>query len=345
MTGVHTFDPSKADALENWLAAQLGATTVRIENASLLAGGAIGENWVLDVSVNCGILAGEHRWALRTDARRTLGISLGREREFACMRLAHAAGICVPEPIAESGDASLIGAPFLISVFAPGAAQGRRIVSDPQIGTFGPALARELGRNLARLHRIAPPSPALSFLPVPEVAPARERVALLRRMLDTLSRPRPVLEYILSWLDRNAPAVQEMVLCHGDYRTGNYLVDAGSLTGILDWEFAHWGDRHEDIGWFCARCWRFGADEREAGGIASRADFYNGYNEVADRPVEESRIPYWEVMAAARWAAIALLQGERHRRGEPSLELLLTGLMAPEMEYDALKGMENDQGG
>src|SRR5690606_3952518 len=104
-------------------------------------------------------------------------------------------------------------------------------------------------------------------------------------------------------------AVQEMVLCHGDYRTGNYLVDAGSLTGILDWEFAHWGDRHEDIGWFCARCWRFGADEREAGGIASRADFYNGYNEVADRPVEESRIPYWEVMAAARWAAIALLQG------------------------------------
>lgn len=332
----HSFDPQKTGGLEAWLAEHIGATSVRIEQAALLGGGAIGENWLLDVSVNCGVLAGEHRWVLRTDARRTLGISLGREREFACMQVAHAAGLCVPEPVAQCADSSVAGAPFLIVAFAPGVAQGRQIVRDPAVDRFGPALAQQLGEQLARLHRIRPPSPALSFLPVPQ-SPAQERIALLRRKLDTLSQPRPALEYILSWLERNAPPCRGIVLCHGDYRTGNYLVEDGRLAGILDWEFAHWGDGHEDIGWFCARCWRFGADAREAGGIAARDDFYNGYNKVAEKPLEESQIRYWEIMAAARWATIALLQGERHASGEPSLELLLTGLMAPEMEYDALR--------
>ena len=41
--------------------------------------------------------------------------------------------------------------------------------------------------------------------------------------------------------------------------------------------------------------------------------------------------------AAARWAAISLLQGDRFiQGGERSLELALTGLMPPEMEWDAL---------
>ena len=64
----------------------------------------------------------------------------------------------------------------------------------------------------------------------------------------------------------------DITLIHRDYRTGNYLVDEGRLAGVLDWEFAGWGDPREDIGWFTARCWRFGGVEREAGGIApSRA--------------------------------------------------------------------------
>ena len=49
----------------------------------------------------------------------------------------------------------------------------------------------------------------------------------------------------------------------------------------------------------------------------------------------------WEILAAARWAVVALLQGERHiTGGEPSIELLLTGLMAPEMEHEALQGIQ-----
>ena len=49
------------------------------------------------------------------------------------------------------------------------------------------------------------------------------------------------------------------------------------MTGILDWEFAGWGDPDEDIGWFCCKGWRFARLDREAGGIAERAPFYRGY--------------------------------------------------------------------
>ena len=54
----------------------------------------------------------------------------------------------------------------------------------------------------------------------------------------------------------------------------------------------------------------------------------------------EQSIAYWEVMAAAKWAVIAILQGDRYLSGgETAIELALTGLMAPEMEFDALEGI------
>jgi aminoglycoside phosphotransferase (APT) family kinase protein len=186
----------------------------------------------------------------------------------------------------------------------------------------------------------------LSFLPVPIANPARRVVAELRTALDGASAPRPALELILAWLDRNAPEPKAVTLVHGDFRTGNYMVDAGALTAVLDWEFAHWGDPREDLGWFIARCWRFGNDEKVAGGIARFASLLAGYNELAEHKVSAAEVQYFEVQAAARWAAISLLQGDRFiRGGERSLELALTGLMPPEMELDALDIIEKIEAG
>ena len=55
-----------------------------------------------------------------------------------------------------------------------------------------------------------------------------------------------------------------------DRLLGNIMIDDGALSGILDFEFAGWSDPDEDLGWFCARCWRFGAYDKEAGGLGSR---------------------------------------------------------------------------
>jgi len=185
----------------------------------------------------------------------------------------------------------------------------------------------------------------LDFLPLPGAAPALHRIATYRGYLDELPDPNPTLEYALRWLELRAPVTVDLVLCHADFRTGNYMVDGDRLTGILDWEFAAWSDPMEDIAWFCARCWRFGAWEREAGGIGEREAFYHGYEAESGRAVDRDAIPYWEVMAAVRWAVIALQQGERHLSGgEESLELALTGLRAPEMELDVLMDIARIEG-
>jgi aminoglycoside phosphotransferase (APT) family kinase protein len=264
-------------------------------------------------------------------------MSLDRTRELACIRAAHQAGVMVAEPIAECADRTVIGAPFAVQRLIRGMAQGRRIVRDPYLARHGPDLARQLGGQLARIHSIQPPRDDLAFLPIPEPDAVSAVVAELRRAIDKSSVARPALEYVLVWLLANRPAPRPTVLVHGDFRTGNYMVHQSRLTGILDWEFCHWGDPREDLGWFCARCWRFGNDTLAAGGIASREDLLAGYNAGAEDPVDASELPYWEILAAARWAAIALLQGQRYLTGgERSLELALTGLMPAEMELDAL---------
>jgi aminoglycoside phosphotransferase (APT) family kinase protein len=335
-----TLDPANLDPLARWLAHAVEAEHVGITRADLLSGGAVQENWHIDVTVTGGPRDGTHAWVLRTDAVAHLPMSLDRPREFACIKVAHEAGVLVAEPIAECADKHVIGAPFTVQRLLPGTAQARRIARDPKLAAFGPALAREIGAQLARIHAIRPPNGGLAFLPLPEPDAVGAAVAEMRRALDKASEPRPALEYVLSWLLAHKPAPRPVALVHGDFRTGNYLVDEGQLAGILDWEFCHWGDPREDLGWFCARCWRFGNDALAAGGIATRADLLDGYNAGADFPLSDDELAFWEILGAARWATIALLQGQRFLTGgERSLELALTGIMPAEMEFDALEAI------
>jgi len=323
--------------IESWLAKEIGAERVAITDVDLLAGGAVQQNWRLNVDVAGGPRAGLHGWVLRTDAAASLDVSLDRMSEFRCIEAAFAAGVKVAEPIIASNDLTLLGRPFAIQALVTGTAQARRIVRDPTLAEFGDALAREIGVELARIHSVKPTGSRLSFLPVPVVNPSKREVAIMRKGLDGASEARPALEYILSWLDANAPEPRSVTLVHGDFRTGNYMVHKGRLTAVLDWEFAHWGDPREDLGWFIARCWRFGNDDKVAGGIAKLASLLDGYNSEADIKIGAAELPYFEVLAAARWATISLQQGDRFiQGGERSLELALTGLMPPEMEWDAL---------
>jgi aminoglycoside phosphotransferase (APT) family kinase protein len=219
-----------------------------------------------------------------------------------------------------------------------GIAQGRRLLRSLE-DEAGDALARRLGAELARLHRIRPANApdTLAFLPKVGGDLIAVRAAHYRKRLDALPEPQPVLEWAINRMEDLAPPIETIVLCHRDFRTGNYMAENGDLTAILDFEFSGWSDPYEDLGWFCARCWRFGAVDREAGGIGTREAFYAGYETGGGRPVDDARVHYWEAVAPIRWAIIALQQGERHATGEePSLDLALTGLRAIECDYDLL---------
>ncbi len=334
-------EPAAREHLARFLARAAKAESAALLALERLPGGAVQENYALEVEMRGGPNPGAIALVLRTDAPSRVAVSLTRAQEFAVLRTAFAAGVAAPEPLWLCEDASVIGRPFFVMRRMPGSAAARALVRSELTEHEREALLERLGEELARLHRIRPPQESLSFLPLPEPSPALTRVALYRRYLDALPEPRPVIEWGLRWLERHAPASAELALCHSDYRTGNYLVDGNRLTGILDWEFAAWSDPLEDLGWFCARCWRFGAWEREGGGIGSREALYRGYGRVSGQAVDRAAVSYWELMAAVRWGVIALQQGQRHLSGEQSsLELALTGRMVAEMELDILQQLE-----
>src|SRR5690349_18018481 len=91
--------PAVRESLERYLTAQTSAKQVTIKNMARLSGGAIQENWGMDVVIEGGSHAGEQSWVLRTDAASAVAVSLGRPQEFAVLSVAHAAGVTVPQPL------------------------------------------------------------------------------------------------------------------------------------------------------------------------------------------------------------------------------------------------------
>ncbi len=332
-------------ALATFLAHAAGATGVEIRTFEPLSGGAIQENWHLFAEVAGGPYAGRLDAVLRTDAPSKIAESHNRAQEFAVLRAAHAAGVTVPEPLWLSADSSVIGKPFFVMRRLTGTADRFRIVKDQRLAPDRALLLRRLAQEMARIHAIRPGTAGLAFLPEPAPNPALFWVARYRQFLDDLAWPYPGLEWGLRWLEIHAPSSPEngLSLCHNDFRTGNFLVDESGLTAILDWEFAGWGDPLADIGWFCARCWRCGRDDLEAGGIGRREDFIAAYESASGRRIDSDAIAYWEVMAHVRWAIIAAQQADRHTSGvQPSLELALIGHALPEAELEILRMTEPD---
>lgn len=319
-------------ALADWLAAAAGQP-VEIIGMALMSGGAIQQNWRLDAVVR-GVT---QAWVLRKDAPAKLSHSRSRAEEFALLQVAFAAGVTVPEPLYVCSDAAVLGTPFFVMRRVEGIAAAHRVVRGETPGGGREALVAALGRELAAIHAIRPGHENLDFMGEIDPNPCGRFVRDARKRLDSAQNPRPILEWGLRRLELTAPPPGDIVMCHNDFRTGNYMVTDRGLTGVLDWEFAAWGDRHEDFGWLCAPCWRFGG-VGEAGGVGSRETLYGAYQQASGHAVDPAKVAWWEIAAAIRWAVIASDQAARHVSGtEPSLELALTGHIVPELELGVMR--------
>lgn len=330
-------DDVRRDRLTEWLRAASGAGDLAIQRMALLSGGAIQQNWALDVTLGGRAEA----WVLRTDNAAVLDVSHSRAAEFALLRAAFAARVTVPETLFLCEDTSVSGAPFFVMRRVAGLAAGHRVVRSETLGGGRASCVRALGRELARIHTIIPPRTDLAFLGTPPRDACLGFVAAQRATLDRQATPRPALEWGLRHLERTAPPPVPPVLNHNDFRTGNLMLTDAGVTAVLDWEFAAWGDPHADLGWLCAKCWRFGSVEQEAGGIGPRDAFYAAYAAESGAAVDHARVGWWEIAAHIRWASIAIDQAQRHISGiENSLELALTGHIVPELEWDILASVE-----
>ena len=332
--------PFSSKKLSRYLADKFAAKQVSITDIRALSGGAIQENWSLNLQIDGGKYDGLQKWVLRKDAPSYVSASNSRVMEFAVLSHAFANGVSTPMPICLCEDEHVIGSAFFIMEAVAGQAQAHKLVRSPAFAHGSPALGRQLGTEMARLHKSLPTAELAQRLGQPKPNPQAHILSQMRSYLDLLGAFEPVLEFALNWLEDRMDIWQtgtEPVLCHRDFRAGNFLIEAEKMTALLDWEFAGFSDSHEDIGWLCARCWRFGNDHLSVGGLAPFAPFREAYEMASGQTINLPALGCWQVMAEIRWAVIALQQARRNDSGqEPALQLALSGQMVAEMEYHML---------
>ena len=331
------------DKLKTYLSEKNGSS-VEITEFRQLSGGACQDNYLVKLKSRTH----EEPLVLRTDKGGALLGSLSRAQEYQVIERAVAAGVLTPAVKWLSEDASIVGHPFYLMRKIEGTANPREILKSKKID-FN-RLAADIATNLAHIHSIEYDPQTLPFLDR-KLKPGTTDVALTavtdcRRLLDELPGGYPGIELCLNWAEANAPVTDQVVLAHSDFRMGNFMVgEAGpagpGLTGILDWEFAHWSDRHEDIGYIRMRDWRFGKVKNEVGGFTTAENFYPHYEAAAQTNIDPVKVRYWEVMGNIRWAIGAAQQGERHLSGkDKGIEFASIGRRVAEMELEAMRLIE-----
>ncbi len=325
-----------AHTLESALRKAAGGE-VSITRAVPLAGGASMETWAIDATVD----GRTERLVLRRDmAVNMYAGALSRRQEFALLTAAHGAGVTVPRPRwCYDGDADT--RPFFVMDRVEGESVGRRVVKLPELEAARQGLAREMGRQLARIHGIA--RDALPTLPAPteNVSACDEALRATRAIADGLARHNPVWTYALRWLAARTPTARPLTLVHGDFRVGNLLVSPHGLTAVIDWEFSHLGDPHEDLAWPTLRDWRFERDALTVGGVGTLDDLLAGYAEAGGETVDRRAIAWWEVMGNLRWSVVCHTQAERHLSGaDRSVEYASLGRKSAELEWEIVHLIE-----
>ena len=114
-------------------------------------------------------------------------------------------------------------------------------------------------------------------------------------------RPYPLAEWGIRWLKAHAPVAPRVAIVHGDYRTGNFLEQAGHITAILDWELVHLGDPHEDLGWASLPMYRGGSPYLCR--LAEPEGFYARYAELSGVAVAMASVHYYQVFSLLKLAA------------------------------------------
>ncbi|NNC53282.1 MAG: phosphotransferase family protein [Erythrobacter sp.] len=293
-----------------------------------LTGGATMESWRFEAGGEAFVLRRAPSLAFIDDR------PFGHDTEAEVIRAARRAGVTAPEVMVELEEGDDIGSGFVMRAL-PGTPDPRAILAMEKPGQ----LLREAARDLGRIHSICP-SDLPGDVPTLEYA---EGVEKLREQFEEAGGDRPIIALGLRWLMDNLPEPVAPVLNHGDYRLGNILCEDSHLTGVLDWELAHFGDPHEDLAFGCMPVWRFGAYDRQALGLGSLEDYFAAYEAAGGCRVDPTRFRFWTIYRTVWWALGCLRNAQMWRSGDDRmLERVVISRRTSEQELDLLLLLEDD---
>jgi aminoglycoside phosphotransferase (APT) family kinase protein len=154
----------------------------------------------------------------------------------------------------------------------------------------------------------------------------------------------PVVEEAYAWVLDNEPDPVAPRLVHGDYRIGNCLIDAGRLSGVLDWELSSIGDPRFDLGYMSLdyHRGRFVTPGSPLAGAVAEDDWLHArYEAATGQPVDRSVVNVYAALGALMLFSIMGTGLKLYANGEssdiraawsrfvfPGLRADLAGLMA-----------------
>ncbi|MGI5916043.1 MAG: phosphotransferase family protein [Anaerolineae bacterium] len=203
-------------------------------------------------------------------------------RQFRILTLMHEHGIPVVRPLYLDDEGSLLGAPGIATMRAPG--QPNLLPEDP------PAWAEAMGRMLARIHRVPCDETIRDTLPYANAESTRFlHVDALPEELAAHPDGPLVWQTVRDLLPTQAQAPS--AITHMNYWPGNvYWDDDGEISAVVDWEEVSYGDPGIDV----AHC-------RMALSLTGRSqsadEFLAAYEDEAGHPVVN--LGLWELAAAA----------------------------------------------
>lgn len=281
-----------SDLLAGFLSERL-SEPVTIAGLRRFHGGAARETYRFD-AVTAG---GSRAMVLRRDPSSSL-IETDRAVEYRALQAFHGSDVPVPEPLYI--EATAFGSPGFIMAEIPGVRAASLFEPEP----YGAQAAAVGAQMFTILGRIAARDPADLGLAMP-AQPWRKRLDHWTATIRTdAQRPEPVAWAAIRWLERNPPPPPARPsVVHGDYRSGNFLVDeANVIRAVVDWEMVHAGDPHEDLGWAMDPLWAHGGDR--PGGTVSEAEALAAWERASGLTVDAAALRWWRVYAQLMGLAI-----------------------------------------
>ncbi|WP_425524759.1 phosphotransferase family protein [Saccharopolyspora ipomoeae] len=172
---------------------------------------------------------------------------MGREHRM----LSALAGTAVPVPKVEllCQDDEVLGAPFYVMEYVPGAVYRSPEQSEALTEHQRQELSYQLMDVLADLHAIDPASVGLAEFGRPEGFLERQVRRWTKQLKASHSREVEGIDALSQQLAASVPSGGPVGIVHGDYRLDNVIVgDDQQIKAVLDWEMATIGDPLTDLG-------------------------------------------------------------------------------------------------
>jgi aminoglycoside phosphotransferase (APT) family kinase protein len=225
--------------------------------------------------------------------------------------------------------ATAVGVPALVAVHPTAQAflserlEGRNWFAEITSPEQQVLVAREYMRRLAALHALDPAALDLTGFGTPTTVSEHvlEELDAWDSQLELYDEPAPLATWALRWLRANVPndADWPVVLVHGDAGPGNFMYDEDGVVAVMDWEMAHFGDLHDDLGWVYVRA------VQEP--FPSMPERMRDYEAASGRGIDLERLQYFRVLAQTR-CFIGTRNGllARDSRGEIANHLIYSTL-------------------